>query len=1098
MYRRRSAVTNPNVNAPFKPLVPSRPGSSSSDTGSSSNSANQPAKNNTPSVISSPSIIKPPTQIKRPLSALHQNENNNNLKPTPLTGGIPGISSNSQYRPVGVKRTKPEVASQPFKSALIAKPTTSETQAKSSSGSDKYFEVLWRKVTNKKNKTWDGDGVLIASSDGTLILENSDGKQITKSRSKPFETFDPDYLIKVGFYEAEISGTIDPQVYLSGSNHLAGSNLTKPSAEIKRPPILKNKPPTNDHFTSPLNGTLLAYAKSGASKSSLGASGPRHNPEAPNAIVLPRPSPVPVGKKVIDVVIDPLLAKFLRPHQVEGVRFLYECIMGYRLYNGRGALLADEMGLGKTLMTITLIWTLLKQTPIMGDHPTIKRALIVCPVTLIANWKKEFKKWLGSQRVGVFVADGKADIKNFVNSRVYQVIIVGYERLRTISIDLKKASIDLIVCDEGHRLKSQNNKSAQAILTLPSEKRIILSGTPIQNDLGEFFSMVDFLNPGILGTYATFKRVFEIPILNSRQPEATPKDIEKGQMRSEELSKLTRMFTLRRTADALDKYLPPKTDMVIFCKAIPKQAELYQKLVDSSSIKKCLGSNDASEHLRAITILKKMCNSPSLLRDSDFDLNNIDLPPTLPYSSGKLRFLIKFLRLLYINTSEKVVIVSGYTQTLDIIEDHLRDENFSSMRLDGSTATSKRQQLVDKFNTTDQKTCFVFLLSSKSGGAGINLIGASRLFLYDTDWNPSVDLQAMARVHRDGQKRPVFIYRLLLTGTIDEKIYQRQITKQGLADSFMDPTKQDTTEKKKKSGGKSSSKNSAAATSSTSGKSKKSGGSTNTFSMAELQDLFTYYSETPCHTHDLIACDCQTRFQRDSNVASECASPSSQTGDVSKDANTTSENPNALDLELMSSSSEIFSSDDEENGNNKKKNNPNKDTKDNNESDDEDEEMEDEKISNRLGGWTTARDVAQGTAPIPKILQAKSREKMKYLFDYKHYDPKVLLETFGVANNNSSSLSSVSSSIEDKNDLSSKFFNKKSSQEEKGDDDDDDDDVDEDIEEIKNDEEDDEKNIDMEVELGDSILTQLIRDPNSTVSFIFTKSTLVTSDQSDK
>lgn len=1043
MYRRRNVATDTNVNAPFKPLVPSRPGSSSSDDNSS---ANQAVKSTT--VLSSPPPIKPLTQIKRPLSAVQQNENI--IKPSSLvSSGIPGISPSTQYRPVGIKRSKPEVALQPFKSALISRPTTttaaSEPQAKSRGESNKYFEVLWRKVTTKKNKTWDGDGILIVSSDGMVTLENSDGKQITKSRSKPSDTFDPDYLIKVGFYEVEISGTIDPQVYLSGSNHLAGnSNLTKPSVEIKqRLPISANKPPTSDQFISPISGTLMAYAKSGASKSSLGATGPRHNPDSPNAIVLPRPSPVPVGKKVIDVVIDPLLGKFLRPHQIEGVRFLYECVMGYRLYNGRGALLADEMGLGKTLMTITLIWTLLKQTPILGNHPVIKRALIVCPVTLIANWKKEFKKWLGLQRVGVFVADGKADIKNFVNSRVYQVIIVGYERLRTISMDLKKASIDLIVCDEGHRLKSQNNKSAQAILTLPTEKRIILSGTPIQNDLGEFFSMVDFLNPGILGTYATFKRVFEIPILNSRQPEATLKDIEKGQMRSEELSKLTRMFTLRRTADALDKYLPPKTDMVIFCKAIPKQAELYQKLVNSSSIKTCLGSNDASEHLRAITVLKKMCNSPSLLRDSDFDMNSIDLPPTLPYSSGKLRFLIKFLRLLYNNTFEKVVIVSGYTQTLDIIEDHLKDENFSSMRLDGSTATKKRQQLVDKFNTTDQKTCFVFLLSSKSGGAGINLIGASRLFLYDTDWNPSVDLQAMARVHRDGQKRPVFIYRLLLTGTIDEKIYQRQITKQGLADSFMDPTKQDTSENKKKPGKKSVSNIDTAATAPTSRKSssKKSGGSTNTFSMAELQDLFTYYSETSCHTHDLIACDCQKRFYKDgSDGVSQAA--------ASRESSITSENQNAVDFEMMSSPSELFSSDDEN--------------------------EEEEKSSNRLGGWTTARDVAQGTAPIPKILHTKSREKMKYLFDYKHYDPKVLLETFGVANNSSKSL------IEEKNgdnddEFSSSFFSKKSSQ---GDGD-------------NNVEDDDEKNIDLEVELGDSILTQLIRDPNSTVSFIFSKSTLV-------
>lgn len=130
--------------------------------------------------------------------------------------------------------------------------------------------------------------------------------------------------------------------------------------------------------------------------------------------------------------------------------------------------------------------------------------------------------------------------------------------------------------------------------------------------------------------------------------------------------------------------------------------------------------------------------------------------------------------------------MSGYTQTLDVIEDALNEEHFTQLRLDGSTSTNKRQPLVDKFNAANNKDAFVFLLSSKSGGTGLNLVGASRLFLFDTDWNPSVDLQAMARVHRDGQKRPVYVYRLLTTGAMDEKIFQRQITKQSLAESFMD------------------------------------------------------------------------------------------------------------------------------------------------------------------------------------------------------------------------------------------------------------------------------------------------------------------------
>lgn len=235
---------------------------------------------------------------------------------------------------------------------------------------------------------------------------------------------------------------------------------------------------------------------------------PRHNPTAKDALVMTRPRTAPKGKRIVDVVVDPLLVKNLREHQREGVKFLYECIMGMRSMNGQGCLLCDEMGLGKTFQIIALLWTVLKQSPFEGDAPVFKKAIIVCPVTLIRNWRREIRQWLGLDRLGVFVFDDRSQrISDFTRSKVYNVMIIGYEKLRTVSNDLKRADcIDIIIADEGHRLKTAKNKSALALKALDVSKKILLTGTPVQNELGEFFSMVDFVNPGVLGPLRSFTR----------------------------------------------------------------------------------------------------------------------------------------------------------------------------------------------------------------------------------------------------------------------------------------------------------------------------------------------------------------------------------------------------------------------------------------------------------------------------------------------------------------------------------------------------------------------------------------------------------------
>ncbi|KAL4934414.1 DEAD/DEAH box helicase [Aspergillus undulatus] len=748
--------------------------------------------------------------------------------------------------------------------------------AESSPGASeqRYFNVLWRKPTAKKNKTWDGDGI-VSTRDGYVYLQDVSGRDMGRAMYR--SPLKAGLIISIGGKEVEIDTEIPRKEYIAGRQFLG----TKADVETKAPPSSQTKTsllmpgkkaaaPLSVSCTLEKKTSTPAASAPGMGKTrvrenrplSLASRGsisdaykkpllestvmpattleeptPRHDPKQPGALIMKRPSSVPKGKRIVDVVVDPILGKHLRPHQREGVKFLYECVMGMRSFNGEGAILADDMGLGKTLQTITLLWTLLKQNPIYESAPVVKKALIVCPVTLINNWRREFRKWLGNERIGVFVFDDKRKrLTDFTMGKAYSIMIVGYEKLRTVQEGLARGNgVDIVVADEGHRLKTLQNKSGQAIQSLNTTKRIILSGTPIQNDLKEFFAAVDLVNPGILGSFKSFIKEFETPIVRSRQPEATEKDIEKGEARNEELRELTLKFMLRRTADILAKYLPPKTEYVLFCKPTSTQAKIYQNVLASPVFQSALGSSESA--LQLITILKKLCNSPSLLSPKNVNEKPSEtisalmssLPPNLlrhfsPSCSAKIRVLDQLLNHLHTSTSEKIVLVSNYTSTLNLLANLLTSLSLPFLRLDGSTPAQKRQGLVEDFNRLPSNLCFAFLLSAKAGGTGLNLIGASRLVLFDVDWNPATDIQAMARIHRDGQKRHCRIYRILLKGSLEEKIWQRQVTKIGLADSVMEH------------------KDSVAQ-----------------FSRSELKDLFRLDVESTCQTHDLLACNCGGR-----------------------------------------------------------------------------------------------------------------------------------------------------------------------------------------------------------------------------------------------
>uniref|UniRef100_A0A3Q2ZRC8 RAD54 homolog B n=1 Tax=Kryptolebias marmoratus TaxID=37003 RepID=A0A3Q2ZRC8_KRYMA len=714
-------------------------------------------------------------------------------------------------------------------------------------GSSHNYEaslVVWCKASKKKHKRWEGDAVLVARG-RTATLKDMDGKDIGRGsgyKVSELASLSEGETLMVGGKEVEVMGIISDEDFAKGrcfqevrtdQVESCAKPAPPPSHRLAAKPFC---PPTASGRSGP-PGTKAEEEK---------AHTPRHNPLAPGALVMPRPSSNhqwlynKSGLPVVDVVVDPHLTTHLRPHQREGILFLYECVMGMRAAGRSGAILADEMGLGKTLQSVALSWTLLKQGP-YGGKPVTKRVLVVTPGSLVQNWRAEFTKWLGRERISVFTVDQDHRIEQFVLSPLHNVLVISYEMLLRCLEQIQKVEFGLVICDEGHRLKNSSIKTSSALSSLSCGRRVILSGTPVQNDLQEFYAIIEFVNPGILGSSTAYRKVYEEPILRSRQPSCTEEERVLGEERAAELSRLTGMFVLRRTQEIINRYLPPRLDWTLFCELAPLQRQLYKHLLGHRVFRACLqGYSQTNAHLACITALKKLCNHPGLLHvtvkrtdrgsvESSLYEGLVDLFPE-SYSSaginsadsGKLMVLSDLLSAIrQLSPSDRVVLVSNYTQTLDLLQDLCAHEGYTFCRLDGHTPTGQRQRLVDTFNSPHSPN-FLFLLSSKAGGVGLNLIGASHLVLYDIDWNPANDIQAMARVWRDGQKKTVHIYRLLTAGTLEERIFQRQVSKQGLSGTVVDLGR---------------------------------GAAHTSFSANELRDLFSL-TDTPCLTHDLLGCGC--------------------------------------------------------------------------------------------------------------------------------------------------------------------------------------------------------------------------------------------------
>jgi len=340
--------------------------------------------------------------------------------------------------------------------------------------------------------------------------------------------------------------------------------------------------------------------------------------------------------------------------------------------------------------------------------------------------------------------------------------------------------------------------------------------------------------PDILGSESKFLRRYEDPIVRSKQPDATPDEVEAGNDMMEELNELTGQFILRRTQDIISKYLPPKTEYVIFCQMTAVQAYVFDLMGrDLDYGEDCVLSN--------ITQFRKVCNHPSLMEEMINDSGGLpsDLE-TLTYEEqgSKLAVVSCILWALRQKGDERIVLVSISTKVLDLLSELCQHYGYPTLRLDGSTSQAQREQVVQNFNSPHNSQAFVLLLSSKAGGTGLNLIGASRILLFDMDWNPATDVQAMARVWRDGQRRKVHVYRLATAGTIEEKIFQRQVTKQGIG-VLSDST-----------GGKFH------------------------FTKDELRDLFSWNPEAVCETHSLLDCTCDGKAELNNTTITQAVQES--------------------------------------------------------------------------------------------------------------------------------------------------------------------------------------------------------------------------------
>ncbi|KAK0312225.1 DNA repair protein rhp26 [Friedmanniomyces endolithicus] len=499
-------------------------------------------------------------------------------------------------------------------------------------------------------------------------------------------------------------------------------------------------------------------------------------------------------------------------YQKTGVQWLWE------LYSHQvGGIIGDEMGLGKTIQIISFLAGLHYSEKL--DKPII----VVCPATVMKQWVNEFHRWWPPLRVSILHTSGSGmldinrearnedDLEMATYSRrstTHQtkghkaarrivdrvirdghVLVTTYSGLQTYAELLIPTDWGYAVLDEGHKIRNPNTAITIFCKELRTHNRVILSGTPMQNNLTELWSLFDFVFPMRLGTLVNFRTQFEIPIKQGGYANASNLQVETAMKCAETLKDTISPYLLQRFKVDVAADLPKKSERVLFCKLTKLQRDAYEWFLASEDMRSILSGK--RQALYGVDILRKICNHPDLVEHKTLS-KKAGYAYGTGTKSGKMQ-VVKALLEIWKRNGHKTLLFAQHRIMLDILEIFIRSlpGGFNYRRMDGNTSIKDRQSLVDEFNRDPD--LHVFLLTTKVGGLGINLTGADRVIIYDPDWNPSTDIQARERAWRLGQKREVEIYRLMTAGTIEEKIYHRQIFKQFLTNKILrDPGQRQT------------------------------------------------------------------------------------------------------------------------------------------------------------------------------------------------------------------------------------------------------------------------------------------------------------------
>ncbi|RKU45704.1 hypothetical protein DL546_006982 [Coniochaeta pulveracea] len=529
-------------------------------------------------------------------------------------------------------------------------------------------------------------------------------------------------------------------------------------------------------------------------------------------------------------IIPAPIAQYLRDYQVDGAKYLHELFV-YQ----RGGILGDDMGLGKTIQVIAFLTAAFGKSGNERDaklmrkvrrtgHQWYPRVLIVCPGSLIENWKAELNRW-GWWHVDLFHGATKEDVLQTAKAGRLEVMITTYMTYKNHRTGINSVQWDAVVADECHVLKERLSETTKAMNEVNALCRIGLTGTAIQNRYEELWTLLNWTNPGNFGTIAEWKETISRPLTVGQSHDATLQQLSIARKTAKKLvQNLLPPFFLRRMKSLIAHQLPKKSDKVVFCPLTDLQREAYENFLEGEAISLI---NSASEPcpcgsgskrgwccfkfldngkpwqalvFPAMITLQKIANNLTLLvpnstdgkekqqseletlqtcvpdnwkdlyqnRDSMVNLSN-------PEFCGKWKVLRKLLRFWH-DSGDKVLVFSHSVRLLRILQHLFHNTSYTVSYLDGSMSYEDRQKAVDDFNTDPGQ--FVFLISTKAGGVGLNITSANKVVIFDPHWNPSYDLQAQDRAYRIGQVRDVDVFRLISAGTIEEIVYARQIYKQ--------------------------------------------------------------------------------------------------------------------------------------------------------------------------------------------------------------------------------------------------------------------------------------------------------------------------------